>query len=350
MSQPNGVPVGFYLRTREYADEWFAGPSQGVQYLPLEPATGCANDDFVAVIPNGRIWGSAGCVVTPNHKILWDVSREWDPAPTSHSIFQQASLPAIQRTSDTVAVLTKIGSSNYYHWMFDVLPRIHLIRLSGVAVEKFVVAHPLLPYQLETLGALGIPRAKLLEADAHFHLQSSRLVVPSLPLEAKWACMFTRSQLLKHANVQPQKGGERLYITRKNCAGRTVVNESELTQALFARGFREIAPESMSVAEQVRSFSQAEIVVGPQGSGFTNLFFCAPATHVVELMCPTFWITSTEKICSYLNLDYRRVTGQAERNRKYDAKSPYWHGFDNIRVNVQEVIGAVDRALGLPQS
>lgn len=346
MFKPIGIPIGWYSRTKDYVNEWFVGQGRGIQYLPFNLGAG-SSEDFVALIPGGRVWGEAGSVITPNNKILWDVSREWDPSPGSHSIFKQEAVPAVCRTSETVAVLSKIGSKNYYHWMFDVLPRVHLVRLTGIPIDKYIVPHPLAPYQLESLQAMEIPREKLMEAGLGFHLQSARLVVPSLPLEAKWACEFTRNELLQYAKTMPVRGKERLYISRRYCIGRTVVNEAELTRALLVRGFREIIPESMSVAEQIRAFSQAQIVVGPQGAGFINALFCAPQAHVIELMSPSFFITSTEKICLYLNIHYHRIMGRAVHNPKYEHSENYWCGLDNILVNTEDVINTVDRALSL---
>ncbi|WDL95164.1 glycosyltransferase family 61 protein [Alicyclobacillus sp. ALC3] len=326
------------MNTRDYMAERVSAP--GHHYLPVHAGHGSI-DDFVAVLPHGRVWGDAGCVVTPNHKILWDVSHEWDLTPGRHSILERRELPRVKYTAATVAVLAKIGAQNYYHWMFDVLPRVHLLRTAQVAIEKYVVPHPLAAFQLDTLEAVGIGKDQLILADPEFHLESERLVVPSLPREAKWACEFTREQLLQFACPGHQEQHRRLYISRKHCIGRTVVNEGDLLQALDAFGFQVVTPEAMTVAEQIQTFSEAEIIVGPQGTAFTNLFFSQPGTPVVELMSPTFFITSTEKISSYLGTNYHRILGKALHNDRYPRNESYWHGLDNIWVDVAHVVNTV---------
>lgn len=349
MSYTGRVPTGYYLATKNYVDE---SPQLGQgkpEYIELQPGETPA-EGFVAVIPHGRVWGSSGCVITPNQKILWDVSREWDNSPRNHTIFQQPSLPPSQRTDETVAVLSKIGSHNYYHWMFDVLPRIHLLRLSGIGVNKYIVPQPLAPFQSETLATLGISEQARIGAGPGFHLESARLVVPALPSEAKWAVDFVRSELLQHRHFEGHPGFERIYVSRQNAIGRTVVNEQELMAALEPLGFTKIMPEGLSVAEQVQLFSQAKVIVGPQGAGFANAFFCSPKVHIIELMSPSFFITSTEKICSYVNVHYHRIMGTSQRHPKYLNSDWYWNGLDNILVDVGKVRQVVHSVLSNPQA
>lgn len=330
---------GYYLNTQSYVEECQSQGQMNVKYFEFKlPDTVAAN--FVAVVPHGRVWGGNGCVLTPNHKILWDVSREWDTSPVSHSIFQQTSLPKCTYSPQTVAVLSKIGCSNYYHWMFDVLPRVHLLRLSPLSIDKYIVPRPLAPFQIETLTVLGIRQEQLIGAGVDFHLEAERLVVPSLPLEAKWACDFVRQQML--CKVRGFRlHSRRLYISRENCIGRKVVNEPELLATLAPLGFEKILPETMSVAEQIAAFSQADIIVGPQGASFTNAFFCRPKTHIIEFMAPTFFITATEKISSYLNLNYHRIMGTSQRNPNYINSEWYWHGLDNIVVDPEDIIRVI---------
>lgn len=337
METMNKTIKGYYRYTKDYVDECHQQGATDVQYFQVDFTTK-RDEGFVAVVPEGRVWGEAGCVITPIGKILWDVSREWDASPDKHSIFQQATFPPVERTDESVAVLAKIGSSNYYHWMFDVLPRIHLLNLSGIEVDKYIVPHPLALFQYETLSILGVNRDRLIEVDSHFHLQASRLVVPALPYEAQWACEFVRESMLRRVQPTLQCSNRRLYISRQHCIGRTVVNEQDLITALTPYGFTVVSPESISVKEQVRMFAEAEIIIGPQGSAFTNVFFCKPETQIIELMVPTFVITSTEKICSYLNLGYHRIMGTSQRNPRYQDSKWYWHGLDNIHVDAWRIL------------
>jgi len=50
---------------------------------------------------------------------------------------------------------------------------------------------------------------------------------------------------------------------------RRIINEHEVIEALATFGFVAYALEEMSFSEQVRLFSQAEMVVAPHGAGLT---------------------------------------------------------------------------------
>ena len=63
-----------------------------------------------------------------------------------------------------VVVLSGLAGHVYYHWLFDIIPRIELIRLSGIKLEEidwFVVNNIEKSFQRETLNWLGIPTAKM---------------------------------------------------------------------------------------------------------------------------------------------------------------------------------------------
>jgi capsular polysaccharide biosynthesis protein len=70
--------------------------------------------------------------------------------------------------------------------------------------------------------------------------------------------------------------------------------------------------EELSIPEQVALFSNAEIVVGPHGAGFTNLLF-AEDTDVVslygEVRAPMYYIIS-----SILGFNYGYLTCDAPQN------------------------------------
>ncbi|MCL6632759.1 MAG: glycosyltransferase family 61 protein [Alicyclobacillus herbarius] len=340
MDAEEWLPDGYYLHTRDYAEECWQRGDTSVTYREFSLGT-THSRAFVAVIPGGRVWGQAGCVITPNRRLLWDVSREWSDNPSTHSVFQASRLGPPSRVPGRVAVLTKIGSHNYFHWMYDVLPRLHLIQQSGIAIDRYVISARPAPFQLETLAALGVRPENLLEADEDFHVQADSLVVPALPMEEQWVCDFLRQAFLPRASDGIH--GDRLYISRRACAGRRVVNEAAVLSLLQRYGFRTIQPELMTVAEQVDAFASARVIAGPQGAAFTNITFCKPGTTVIEWMCPTFFIATTELICYKVRLRYHRLMAQSRHNPTVP-QDPYWSGWDNIFVDLVQLQRALNLA------
>ena len=70
---------------------------------------------------------------------------------------------------------------------------------------------------------------------------------------------------------------KRLYVTRQGTSRRRIANHDELLATLTRHGFCQVAPEHLSVREQIALFGQAEAVIGVHGAGLTNAVFSAPA-------------------------------------------------------------------------
>ncbi|HLO51554.1 MAG TPA: tetratricopeptide repeat protein, partial [Kamptonema sp.] len=211
---------------------------------------------FVAVIPEGRAWivpqknywllCSAIAVITPDNYLLADVSRDYpgflpgcqNYDPTKHSVFNLESLPPLEQIEGTVAVLSGLSGNVYFHWMIDVLPRIELLRLSGVdfgKIDWFLVNNCQQEFQRETLRALGIPENKILESDRHPHIQAKQLIAPSFPgylgWPPLWAVNFLRRVFL--AGIVPLNSyPERIYISRNKARYRRVMNEDDVMEEL----------------------------------------------------------------------------------------------------------------------
>jgi capsular polysaccharide biosynthesis protein len=45
-----------------------------------------------------------------------------------------------------------------------------------------------------------------------------------------------------------------------------------------------VRSDELSVGDQMRIFERSTVVIGMHGAGLANILFCAPGTHVVELL------------------------------------------------------------------
>jgi tetratricopeptide (TPR) repeat protein/capsular polysaccharide biosynthesis protein len=292
-------------------------------------------ETFVAMIPNGRAWivpkenywmvCKAIAILTPDHQLLADVSREYPGElpgcqgynPHHHQIFQQEQLPPVKSVKGSVAVLSGLSGHIYFHWMVDVLPRIELLRQSQIKLEEidwFLVNSYQLPFQRETLNLLGIPTEKILESDRYCHVQAEQLIVPSfagyLGWLQPWAIDFLRETFLPLAVEKKGNYPERIYISRANTRHRQVMNEAEVMQVLHPLGFVEVFLESLSFSEQVRLFAQAKVIVAAHGSGLTNIVFCSKKVKVIEFLSPHYERYYYRVISQYMGLEHYSLTGE----------------------------------------
>jgi capsular polysaccharide biosynthesis protein len=198
--------------------------------------------------------------------------------------------------------------------MADVLPRLELIRPSGIpleSIDKFIINPTGLPIQIETLNLLGIPPKKIWIGEDPIHIKAKELIIPavtgSIWYMSKWVCDFLRQQFLPLAQQNQthavNKYPEKIYICRES-QYRRVINEPEIIAALTEQGFEIVRLESLSLLEQVALFAGAKVVISPHGSGLTYIVFCQPGTKVLELFPSTYIVRFYWKLSSFLNLDY----------------------------------------------
>jgi tetratricopeptide (TPR) repeat protein/capsular polysaccharide biosynthesis protein len=289
---------------------------------------------FVVTIPQGKTWIApqtnswmichAIAVITPDNYLLGDLSRNYPwflpecpyQERPEHSIYHQ-NLPVLEKIEGRVTLLSGLAGHVYYHWMFDILPRLELLQRSGIRFDEidwFVINSMSKTYQQETLKLLGVPLEKIIESDRHSYIQATELIVPSFPGYMDWVgtgtIKFLRQTFLPHV-TQSKTHYSKIYISRAKAKNRQLVNELEVSQLLHTQGFETIFLEELSVLEQIRIFVNAKIIVAPHGSGLTNLVFCSPETKVVELFSPNYIRTDYWMVSQQLQLEHYYLVGKS---------------------------------------
>jgi capsular polysaccharide biosynthesis protein len=314
-------PVQEVQRTLPHSIEEPVNWQYRVHQTHQQPAT------FVASIAGGRVY-EEGQVITPDDNLVIEVSRMSGTAervsdPKKHPIFAKETLPPLQKVKGKVALLSAVAGRGYYHWMFDVLPRLHLVQKAGFdlqSIDKFLVNSYVSKFHVETLQMLGITREKVLESHWNPHIQAEQLIVPSLVGEPRnipgWACDFLRKAFLPKIPAAPHSP-KRIYINRGQVTHRRVTNEADITAYLDTLGFKSIAFESIPLLEQFSLLANADVVVVPHGAGLTNIVFCKPGTKVIELLSPNalnimYWTLSNQ-----IGGDYYSLQATGERPPEY---------------------------------
>jgi capsular polysaccharide biosynthesis protein len=102
-----------------------------------------------------------------------------------------------------------------------------------------------------------------------------------------YALEFLRRSFLPHASPRPTALPKRFYIIRDGYT-RGVINEAEVRKFFTRKGWALIAPEKLSIPDQIALFRDAEAIAGVHGSAFTNLLWASPRASVLELVPENF--------------------------------------------------------------
>ena len=98
----------------------------------------------------------------------------------------------------------------------------------------------------------------------------------SLPTWFEWY----KKKLIKFK----QTNKKNILVLRKNSQRRKILNENELTRYLKSKSFKPVYLEDLSFKKQINLFAHANIVIGLNGAGLSNLFFSNRKTKVIEIM------------------------------------------------------------------
>ncbi len=210
--------------------------------------------------------------------------------------------PRWQHVTVPVVVLANMDATyhrNYYHWMLLLLTRIEALRARGLLLggRRLLLPRELSGWMRASLAGLGIGEDQVLSygGDDDLRLTDALLASP-VDYASPSLVEGLRQALWRHAGLDPDNppaATRLLYISRRGEGRRPLVEEARIERAATAMGFEAVAPETLSLADQVRLFATARGVAGPPGAAYTNLVWAQPGTRVLsifkeEATLPTF--------------------------------------------------------------
>ncbi|NHO53902.1 DUF563 domain-containing protein, partial [Acetobacter estunensis] len=184
------------------------------------------------------------------------------------------------------------GHQIYGHWLIDFLPKLALLAHSGYNIENIKLLVP------ENMGEFGKNLLKVLRFyDDQFIsynpeteiLDIDELVIPST---LRWggrcvpfftaAATWINERINEFSSLPETNFSSRIFISRSMGGkhGRTLINEKNLIEMAENYGFQAVAPELLTLPEQISMFRKATHIVGPYGSGLHGSIFSPPKTTV----------------------------------------------------------------------
>jgi hypothetical protein len=266
-------------------------------------------EDSIMVVPDGMATHKGGNL-SADGKLIPTFLRSIDQG-NHFKVSSKHILPKIYTSQQPIIALTADWQSAFYHWIFEILPRLHLAEKGGFPLQHIYVETSL-PFQKQTLEFLGVTNDQIIPSQVYGGVKTPQLVVPSVPLvPSHWVCQFLRDKIVPKLS---KTNSLRLYVSRSDASRRRILNEEQVERLLVNRyGFQKVELSRLSFKEQAEYFLSAEAVVGPHGAGLSHLVFCNPKTPVLEIFSPTYVNICYWHICDRVGLPYYYLFGEGER-------------------------------------
>lgn len=252
-------------------------------------------------------------------------------------------LEPIKASYPKVAYLSNTWVTNFYHWLFLVLPMLRFYNEAGIELEHLYVGEPLKDWQRRSLELIGIGEDMIVteacEAEVAYVAMLTRHTGGVPPAQIRW----THSQLVKQA---PLPTGRRLFVGRGEAVTRQMIDEDVIASALEREfGFEYITTSGMSLDDEIELFGQASAVVAPYGAALTNILFCAPGTKVLELTAydNDFSISKCyQEMSSALGHRHGSIRGLPTPRRKKGVNSDILVPLDQVLREVEKMVVSSD--------
>ncbi|WP_255169130.1 glycosyltransferase family 61 protein [Natrononativus amylolyticus] len=293
-----------------------------------------AGESAVGLLADGRILldtaGSDPDHFFAEHRPLLGTKTAWTLA-----LGTLASRPPSprRRIRSPVLPLVPFYDNYYYPWLVEYLPKLRLLeryeaetgREPAVLIEEGAPS-----FVHETLALLGYGD-RCLEWDGA-GCRVDELLVTDHRLATSWAgprygfdlsyedCRWVREALRAAVDAAPGAcaDGRRIYVSRRETErGRRIANHEEVESVLADYGFEPVVFESLSVADQIRLASSAEVLLSPHGAGFANMLF-ADDPLIVELFPETLVRPSYYLLSGLLGFEYEPMVVEASAHDPHD--------------------------------
>lgn len=270
--------------------------------------------------------------------------------------FKQLEQPFLEtpdQDENTVILPWGLGHASYGDFLIQVLPKLTRLLESLTPAERTraLICLPEfanIPWAREYLAMLGLTEDRIYTGDKTLKIPAAGSVVVGSGSSGGHGIAHPHDialmlKVLRPNLPPPTKPERRIYISRK--MGRTMENEQDLLGGLLERGFEVVTLEETPLAEQIRTFQEATIVIGPHGAGHANILWSAPGTHLLEVFSPSWMHPCYAILASNCGINYHCLVGETGRAKgRWSHKSRYGI-FENPKILPEVFFKKLDQIL-----
>jgi len=284
-----GPPKGYYSDFEDYLEN---NPSAGTKRLLLQEKSTHQQtliERHHVAIDNGRINLNPWSFITADDRLLFRESSCYGPHPKEHWAFNSLKFPRPHKLHGKSLFLST--RTNYWHLLADELCDLSLLTENRIKLSEFdQIIFEKSPYsagqELHKIFGLDQIRHVSLQKTLHLECEELHFITGTFCL-SKHALLLVRAQILnslvRNSLKDSKNENKRIIVSREFTHTRRWLNQKKCLEFLQPMGFKCVDTSKMSLSEQVKVFSNAEVILGPHGAGLTNLMFSCPNTKVIEI-------------------------------------------------------------------
>jgi capsular polysaccharide biosynthesis protein len=201
--------------------------------------------------------------------------------------------------------------NHYAHLFCDVLPRLKLFEEAGLAGQHPAILPPKShAFADEAIGLLGLEGNGSVRWDDGCWQPEGLYFASAFKRFCSWtaeSASWVRQKFNPGLDRKPP-GRKLFYISRRNGV-RPALNEEEILEALKPWGITVVEPDRLPLKEQIDLFSEAGLIIGPQGAGIQNALWAPRGCRVLEFISPRFFSGVYWTLAESLGHPYGLVTG-----------------------------------------
>lgn len=235
-------------------------------------------------------------------------------------IFKIGTPKLKKKFKGTVLSLVQGASgSNYFHWMFDILPKIFIcsknISLSSI---NYLYLPEINILQKQTLKLLNI-KSKIINSKKFRHISADKIITVDHPWYKRgyfskysmnipsWIVFWLRKNFLN--KKKKFKCNKRIYIDRSDSkfTHSQIINNKETYKLLKKYNFKKYKIANFNFFRQIYLFWNSKFIISAHGAALTNLTFCKPNTKVIEIRSNKNFGRYFERISKINKLNYSLI-------------------------------------------
>jgi len=181
-------------------------------------------------------------------------------------------------------IITDATSSGFFHWFGDTLQKLEALENSKIDLSSFTLLIPskvLNSYSSFTLKKYNFNYRILKSIDLVFIRDV--IFVPEISQSGNFRPHLAKKISERFRFKIENKNLNRFYVSRSKAEKRKLINENILYPILKKNKFSIISTEDIVFTEQLKIFSNCEILISIHGAALTNMLWMPDKSKVMEI-------------------------------------------------------------------